>query len=29
MPGKIIWENNFITHCNIIKEEFKWASELI
>ncbi len=27
--GKIIWENNFITHCVQIKDEFKWAQEII
>lgn len=29
LKRKVIWENNFITHCTSIREEFKWASELI
>lgn len=27
--GKIIWENNFITYCYQVKEEFVWGAELI
>jgi hypothetical protein len=27
--GKVFWENNFITYCSSIREEFRWADELI
>ena len=27
--GKIIWENNLINNCNMIKQNFKWAGEII